>query len=364
MSASASPFARADARLADAVAGGAFPCAVVEIGTSAGHVWRSAHGTLTGQAEDAAASLHTVFDLASLTKVLATTTLAMQLSDRGLLGLDQRMTDWIPRWRGADREDVTIRDLLAHASGLTTHLPLYETHEGRAAFVDAICEMPLKYVPRTQSLYSDLGFMLLAFVIEDAGGALLDAQFASISSLVAPARLMFRPPAALRPEIAPTGVDAWRRRLLVGEVHDGNAWALGGCAGHAGVFGDAVAVGHFAQLVLRGLGSHDDALARADTLREFTTRTTVPNSTRALGWDTMKPTSSCGTRMSPTAIGHTGFTGTSLWIDRERDFYVVLLTNRVHPTPANDAILDVRREFHDLVIESWDASLPTIHPSS
>ncbi len=105
MSASASPFARADARLADAVAGGAFPCAVVEIGTSAGHVWRSAHGTLTGQAEDAAASPHTVFDLASLTKVLATTTLAMQLSDRGLLGLDQRMTDWIPRWRGADRED-------------------------------------------------------------------------------------------------------------------------------------------------------------------------------------------------------------------------------------------------------------------
>ena len=153
------------------------------------------------------------------------------------------MTDWIPRWRGADREDVTIRDLLAHASGLTTHLPLYETHEGRAAFVDAICEMPLEYVPRTQSLYSDLGFMLLAFVIEDAGGALLDAQFAPISSLVAPARLMFRPPAALRPEIAPTGVDAWRRRLLVGEVHDGNAWALGGCAGHAGLFGDAVAVG-------------------------------------------------------------------------------------------------------------------------
>src|SRR5262249_22615413 len=143
-------------------------------------------------------------------------------------------------------------------------------------------------------------------------------------------------------------------RLLVGEVHDANCWALGGAAGHAGLFGSAPAVGAFAQLVLRGILQDDATLASPATLRTVIQRTTgIPPSTRAPWWDTMKPTSSCGTRLSLTAIGHTGFTGTSLWIDWERDLYVVLLTNRVYPSAANNSILQVRPAFHDAVAAAW-----------
>ena len=352
-------FDAAGALLAAAVAESAFPCAVAEVGSSEGPVWQVALGTLTGEPEAPLASSRTVFDLASLTKVLTTATLAMRLTDAGRLGLDERVADRIDAWRGVDREAVTVRDLLSHTSGLTAHAPLYTSHEGRQAFTDAICAMPLEYQPRTQAIYSDLGFILLGSLLEEAGGRRLDEQMADVSALVAPGRLAFRPPASWREQIAPAGVDPWRGRLLVGEVHDGNAWALGGRAGHAGLFGDHEGVGAFARLVLRGLRDGDASLARPETLREFARRRAIPKSTRALGWDTMKDTSSCGTRMTASAIGHTGFTGTSVWIDWERDLYVALLTNRVHPSAANDAILQVRRAFHDCVVDAWDAAHAT-----
>ncbi len=151
--------------------------------------------------------------------------------------------------------------------------------------------------------------------------------------------------------VAPTEQDPWRGRLLVGEVHDENAWALGGVAGHAGLFATARAVGQFSQAMLRQFRG-DTPLAQASTFRRFTTRSTVPHSTRALGWDTMKSSSSCGGRMSAAAIGHTGFTGTSLWIDPAVDLYAVLLTNRVCPSRDNQAILNVRPRFHDAVMEA------------
>jgi CubicO group peptidase (beta-lactamase class C family) len=160
---------------------------------------------------------------------------------------------------------------------------------------------------------------------------------------------------------APTELDLWRGRLLQGEVHDENAWVLGGAAGHAGLFGTAAGVGAFARLVIEGLRAaagerrgeaEHHALAAPETLARFARRSTVPNSSRALGWDTMLPTSSCGTRLSPSAIGHTGFTGTSLWIDPVQDLYIVLLTNRVHPTRENDLIRQVRRAVHDAVADS------------
>jgi CubicO group peptidase (beta-lactamase class C family) len=146
-------------------------------------------------------------------------------------------------------------------------------------------------------------------------------------------------------------VDTWRGRLLTGEVHDENAWALGGVAGHAGLFGTAAAVGAFARAVLHTIAG-DAVLASAATMREFITRVDVPGSSRALGWDTMLPTSSCGTRLSPTAVGHTGFTGTSLWIDWERDLYIVLLTNRVNPTRENTALRQLRPQIHDAIADA------------
>lgn len=366
-------FADAAEVLREAVAARAFPAASVEVGRSRGPLWTAAVGRFTYETDAPDATSRTVFDLASLTKVIATTTLAMRAVDDGRVSLDTAVAERLRAWRGRDREHVTIRDLLAHCSGLTGYMPFYRDSTGRPEFEHAICSMPLEYEPRTQSIYSDLGFILLGFILEtpapgpsqtadtppERSGApvarwdpatSLAGQFRRVATYLTPQPLTFNPPRAWRSQTAPTELDPWRGRLLVGEVHDENAWALGGVAGHAGLFGTAAAVGAFARALL--LTVHGaDLVAKTTTMRRFITRTDVPGSSRALGWDTMVPTSSCGSRMSPTAIGHTGFTGTSLWIDWERDLYVVLLTNRVHPTRENDAIQKVRPRFHDAVLE-------------
>lgn len=332
-----------------AVSSKAFPGAVVEAGGRAGVRWRHAFGTLTYAADSPRVTEDTIYDLASLTKVIATATQAMRAVDAAVLRLDRRVADYLPKWRGADREDVTIADLLEHTSGLTAYLPFFRDHHGRAEFEAAICTLPLEYAPRTQSIYSDLGFILLGFLLQDIGFPLErfgpEALSATGSARAQP-ELLFRPPAELRDRCAPTELDLWRGRLLQGEVHDENCWALGGVAGHAGLFGTATEVGVFARDILAGLDG-EPAIARPETLARFVRKSTVPGSSRALAWDTMLPTSSCGTRLSPRAIGHTGFTGTSLWIDPERDLYVVLLTNRVHPTRENNRIQPVRRVLHD-----------------
>ena len=350
----------------------AFPAASVEVGRLAGPVWRRAFGTLTYDAYAPDTTEETVFDLASLTKVISTTALVMRAVDAGTLNLDDPVRAWLPSWRGADREAVTIRDLLAHASGLPAYLPFFRDHTGRAR-VRARHLRPAARIPAavaghvTATLASCFWGSSLktraaalgrtrrgnrsraAGVLDPA--ATLAAQFRRIASFVTSEPLTFRPPRAWRERTAPTEIDPWRGRLLTGEVHDENTWALGGAAGHAGLFGTAPAVGAFARAVLRSIAG-DPALAQSATFREFIRRTPIPGSSRALGWDTMLPTSSCGTLLSPTAIGHTGFTGTSLWIDWERDLYIVLLTNRVHPTRDNDRIRALRPRFHDAIVQS------------
>jgi CubicO group peptidase (beta-lactamase class C family) len=346
------PFDRAIAILDEARAERAFPGVAVEAGRRAGPLWWHAVGELSYEPDSPAVSTETIYDLASLTKVIATTTLAMRAVDDGAIGLDDPVASWLDAWRGGDRADVTIRDLLAHASGLPAYLPFFRDLTGRAEFEPAICQVPLEYVPRSQSTYSDLGFILLAFILENArAGGSFARQFAPIAESVAPEPLAFNPARALRPRIAPTEVEEWRGRLLRGEVHDENAWAFGGAAGHAGLFGTVGAVGAFARAVLRTIAG-EAVLAAPRTMQTFIMRTTVPGSSRALGWDTMLPTSSCGTRLSPTSIGHTGFTGTSLWIDWERDLYIALLTNRVHPTRDNSRLKAIRPAFHDALVEA------------
>jgi CubicO group peptidase (beta-lactamase class C family) len=336
--------------IARAIASRAFPAATIEVGRRDRVLWQAAFGRLT-YAEDApATTTGTVFDLASLTKVIATSTMAMRAIDAGRLALDDRVADFLAQWRGADREPVTIADLLEHASGLTAYLPFFRDHRGRAEFERAICTLPLEYPPRTQAIYSDLGFLLLGFILEDLGFPL--AAFRLQAEVhAAPSDPMFNPPREWRERAAPTELDLWRGRLLQGEVHDENTWALGGVAGHAGLFGTAAGAGAFARDVLDGLRD-GSRLARPETLARFVRKSSVPGSSRALGWDTMLPTSSCGTRLSPQAIGHTGFTGTSLWVDPAQDLYVVFLTNRVHPTRENNAIQPVRRAVHDAVVSS------------
>jgi CubicO group peptidase (beta-lactamase class C family) len=335
--------------LEQAVRQQAFPAAVVEVGDATRSLWRGTFGRLSYEAAAPATTDDTIFDLASLTKVLATTAFAMQQVERGVLGLDDRVGDRIAAWEGADRAHVTVRDLLSHCGGLTAYVPFYRDYSGRAEFERAICSVPLEYEPRTKSVYSDLGFMLLGFILEfDAS---LDARFSALRRQMGLAEdLQFHPPPVWKPRTAPTEVDPWRGRLLVGEVHDENAAALGGAAGHAGLFGTAAAVGQYARHLLQILDGKVGVVQRA-TLETFIARRTgVPGSSRALGWDTMLPASSCGSSMSPRAFGHTGFTGTSLWIDPDRAVYTVLLTNRVHPSRTNDAIKQIRPAVHDAVM--------------
>jgi CubicO group peptidase (beta-lactamase class C family) len=342
------PFTGVHGILREAVASRAFPAAVIEVGRSARPEWRQAVGTLTYDADSPPARADTIFDLASLTKVLSTTPLVMRLVERGGVGLDDPLAQYLHAWRGHDREAVTIRDLLSHSSGLPAHRPYYRTLRRREPIEQAICETPLDYPPNTKSVYSDLGFMLLGFILTDV--APLDAQFDALRSQMQISEdLQFFPPAVWKQRTAPTRRSA-ERGLLVGDVDDDNAWALGGAAGHAGLFGTVAAVGACARHVLQVLSGRVGAF-QPTTMRTFVTRRAdVPGSSRALGWDTMLPTSSCGTLMSARAFGHTGFTGTSLWIDPGNDVYVVLLTNRVHPDASNDAIQGVRRAVHDAVM--------------
>jgi CubicO group peptidase (beta-lactamase class C family) len=273
----------------------------------------------------------------------------MQQVERGVLGLDDRIGGHLAAWQGAERAGVTLRDLLSHSSGLAAYFPFYREHAGRAEFERAICRAPLEYEPRTKSIYSDLGFMLLGFILEDE--VPLSARFDALRRQMALAEdLQFHPPALWRPRTAPTEVDPWRGRLLVGEVHDDNAAALGGAAGHAGLFGTAAAVGQYARHLLQILDGKIGVVQRATLETFIAPRTEIPGSSRALGWDTMLPSSSCGTLMSPRAFGHTGFTGTSLWIDPDRGVYTVLLTNRVYPSRDNEAIRQFRPAIHDAVM--------------
>jgi CubicO group peptidase (beta-lactamase class C family) len=324
----------------DAIRSRVFPGAVIEVGRATGVLTTIARGGHTFDSPTTEVDAHTIYDLASLTKVLATAAVMAGELATGRMRLNDRVRQWIDAWTGADRQIVTIQDLLEHASGLPGHRPYYQSRRGRASFELAICEEPLACPPRSEAIYSDPGFMLLGFAIENAAGTPLDAQFDAWRDreLGTDVDLRFNPTVAWRARIAPTEVmpDGQTRH---GEVHDENAHALGGAAAHAGLFGTAAAVGACARWWMR-----------SPALRQFAAKSRVPRSSRALAWDTMLPTSSCGTRLSASAIGHTGFTGTSLWIDPEKDLYVVILSNRVHPTRTNEGIQTTRRALHDAVV--------------
>jgi CubicO group peptidase (beta-lactamase class C family) len=337
------------------IAARAFPAAVCEVGRDSGPIWTEAFGHLTYATDAPLTTIDTPFDLASLTKVIATTSIAMSQVRAGLLRTDMAVADVFSGWRGTDRESITVGHLLDHSSGLPAHIRLPDSARSRGVALEAILSVPLSYPVGSSSVYSDVGFMLLGFVLEITSRSPLDAQWDALwasrpDARATPVTLGYKPALDDRYLIAPTEFSADRGGLIQGTVHDENAEVLGGVAAHAGMFGTASAVGTFASWVLRTF--HDTTwLGTPELMRSFASRRHVPGSSRALGWDTMLPTSSCGTRMSPTAIGHTGFTGTSLWIDWERDLYAVLLTNRVHPTRENEVFRPYRAKFHDAVTE-------------
>jgi CubicO group peptidase (beta-lactamase class C family) len=329
---------------------GAFPGGVAAVGYHGTLVHLYPFGQLSYSADAAPVITDTLYDLASLTKIVATTSMAMILVDEGRLDLDRPVQDFLPGFSGPGKEAVTVRHLLTHSSGLEATAPLFKEIRGKAAYVERIQALDLVYSPGSRSVYSDLGIILLGEVLEQAAGQPLEAFVRErVLDPLGMRDTTFRPPAELRPRIAPTEFDAWRGRLIQGEVHDENAFAMGGVAPHAGLFGTAGDLARFAQMMLNG----GRPIISRETVELFTRKAGIPGSDRALGWDTKSAEgSSAGTLFSPTSFGHTGFTGTSLWIDPERQIFLILLTNRVHPTRENNLIREVRPAIADAVIRA------------
>lgn len=334
----------------------AFPGASLAVGYREKLLVCRGYGRLDYTSTSPAANLNSVYDLASLTKVVCTTTLVMQACEGGVVDLDDRLGRYFPEFLAGDKGQVALKHLLAHSSGLPAHVPLYAHAGGKEDILRRILDTPLEYRPGSRSLYSDLGFILLGAVVERACGKSLDklAQ-EQIFHPLGMRRTCFHPPSDWMPRIAPTEMDPWRKRLLRGEVHDENACAMGGVAAHAGLFGTAADLAVFCQALLNGGIYNHRRIVKRSTLETFTQRQAHPSeSSRALGWDTPSPNSSAGSRLSPQSYGHTGFTGTSLWIDPRRRLFIVFLTNRVHPSRENNTIQLARRQVADCVAEAVD----------
>jgi CubicO group peptidase (beta-lactamase class C family) len=287
-----------------------------------------------------------VYDLASVSKVVSLTTALMMAVEEGKLELDAPIQRYAPAFSGDLKERVTVRMLLAHASGMPAWRPLFRETAGREAAIELAVSTPLQSPPETRELYSDLGLIILTHAVEKAYGQRLDSLFQRrVSGPLGMHTVRFLPPAEVRHQIAPTELQLWRGRVLHGEVHDENAAVMDGVSGHAGLFGSAPDLLAFAEWVIEGW-SNGQA-----TFREFTRRQNlVPGSSRALGWDTPTPGGSAGRFLSPSSFGHTGFTGTSIWIDPERRLAIVLLSNRVNPTRNNPRWNPVRGRIADLVM--------------
>jgi serine-type D-Ala-D-Ala carboxypeptidase len=362
------------AALQSAVDDGVFPGAQLTVRLRGALQCVAVAGRLSSEPPGLPVQPSTIYDLASLTKPLVTATSVLLLIQRAKVGLEDSVQQVLAELEGMPIGQATVRDLLTHRSGLPGWRPIYEQLEARdivpgcsggnqslgQAALNMIRDEPLIYTRGERSVYSDLGFMLLGFLVERLTGMALDLWCEE--SIIQPLRadpLMFCPTAgrAQSPidisRIAPTEQDEWRNRLLRGEVHDENAAAMAGVAGHAGLFGNAESVLAVSGAWLRGYHGGESILDR-ELVRQFTTRQeSAARSSWALGWDTPSAPSSSGSHFSERSFGHLGYTGTSLWIDPLCELEVVLLSNRVHPSRRNEKIKVFRPYIHDLVYREF-----------
>lgn len=356
---------RVAAFLDSVIADGAAPGAVLGVSWQ-GHRFIYGAGHLGGGI-DQRPDGESVYDLASLTKVVGLTTAVMLAVDEGRLSLDEPVQHWVPQFRGAGKDGITLRLLLTHTSGLPAWKPLYQMTTDRPDALVLADTTPLDTLPGTRFVYSDLGAIVATQAVEAAYGERIDQVVAD--HVMAPLGLKsttYLPPPSWLPRTAPTEEDPWRGRLLRGEVHDENAARLDGASGHAGLFSDADDLLTFGEWLLLGvdgpatsdattvaLGAPPFGIAPPHSLPAFVQRQGIPaGSSRALGWDTPSDGSSAGTRLSPQSFGHTGFTGTSIWIDPTRRLVIVLLSNRVNPTRDNNQWNSVRGPIADLVVDA------------
>lgn len=349
--------ARVDRILEDAIADSATPGAALAVGRHGKLVRLRGYGRLDWKEESPPVTGSAIYDIASLTKAVGTTTAIMILREEGTIDLAAPVSSYLAWFRGGGKERVTVRQLLLHRGGLPAFYEWWREMRGREDYRQAIASTALVYPPGDSTVYSDIGFMTLGFLVEERAGEPLDVFLRRrVLDPLGMHDTGFRPDPSRLPRTAPTEVDTVLRRVHVhGVVHDENAYAMGGVAGHAGLFSSARDLAVFAQMMLnggRGPGRPETGrILKPETIAEFTVRYDSASS-RALGWDTPSPASSAGDYLTARAFGHTGFTGTSLWIDPELDLFVVLLTNRVNPTRENQKHTALRRAVHDAVAQA------------
>jgi CubicO group peptidase (beta-lactamase class C family) len=339
--------------LEKAIAAHAFPACSLAVTFRGELVAHKALGRFTYDPASPEVKTANLFDLASLTKVVATTAMAMILYERGLLDLEAPVTAIVPEFANHDarRREITLRMLLAHSSGLPAYEKLFLRAKAREDLLQAAFTTPLAAAPGARAEYSDIGFIILGVVLERLADESLDAFCQrEIFGPLGMANTTFNPTRALKDSIPPTADDrTFRHRIIQGEVQDENASVLGGIAGHAGLFSAAEDLAIFAHAMLNA----GYPILRFSTVELFSRRESAPEGTsRALGWDTPSLPSQSGRYFSPRSFGHLGYTGTSLWIDAERQLSITLLTNRTWPDCQNEAIKQVRPAFCDAVIEA------------
>lgn len=340
--------------MTEAIQDTAYPGGVVVVGYKGKIVFEKAFGNFTYDKTSAPMTLNTMFDLASVSKVIGTTSAAMILYDEGKLNLDDKVTKFFPDYGVNGKDKITVRNLLLHNSGLPAFAPFYKKLKTAEQVWDSIRSIKAVYETGEKYVYSDLGFITLQKIIEKISGKTLDVFIKE--KLFAPIGMkstMYNPPANLIKNCAPTEIDKyWRMTTLQGKVHDEAAYLLGGVSGNAGLFSTAPNLAVFCQMMLNKGVYNGKRYIKASTIDEWTTKQ-LAQSSRGLGWDTNeKGETAAWKSFSFTTFGHTGFTGTSVFVDKERDLFTIILTNRVYPTRENYKITQKRHLIHDAIIKA------------
>ncbi|MGB9663734.1 MAG: glycoside hydrolase family 3 N-terminal domain-containing protein [Ignavibacteria bacterium] len=348
-------FARVDSMIDKAIQDSTFPGGVLLIAKDGKIIYHNAYGHLTYDIESTKTQKNTIYDLASLTKVLATTTAAMILVSQKKLDLTKPVQFYLPEFTGENKNKVLVQNLLLHNSGLPAWKKFYNFCKNEDDVIQDIMNTKLEYEPGTKTIYSDLGMILMGKIIEQVSGKKLD-EFCKeeIFNPLSMRDTYFNPPKELKDRIAPTEIDNyWRMKQIHGEVHDETSYLLNGVAGHAGLFSTAKDIAVLLQMILQRGFYQGRRFIDSQVVDLFTTRFSE-NSSRALGWDTKSDQNSAGKFLSQNSIGHTGFTGTSCWVDKERNLIIIFLSNRVYPTRENAKIIKFRPLLHDEIVKIID----------
>ncbi len=347
-------FNKIDLLINKSISDTAFPGAVVLVWKDGQIIFNKGFGHFTYDNNSSSVSAKTLYDLASLTKVIATTTAAMICYDRKLFSLDDYVVKYIPEFGQNGKDKITIKNLLLHNAGLTAWKKFYEYCGSAEDVIKEIYSSTLEYEPGSKMVYSDLGFITLGKIIEKVSGKTLDVFCKD--EIFTPLNMkstFFNPGDSIKKLCAPTEIDKyWRMRLLQGEVHDEASAMLNGVAGHAGLFSTAEDISKLIAILMQKGKSGNKEFIKSATVELFTRRFS-DQSSRALGWDTKSEKgSSSGDYFSLSSFGHTGFTGTSIWADPEKNLFVVFFTNRVYPTRENFKLGKIRPELHNIIYKT------------